>query len=100
MPFDAVFLSAVAAELRENILGLRIEKIQQPARDTVILQLRGKEKLLLSANVNRPRIHLSRAAYENPAQPPMFCMLLRKHLSGGKIVSDDPADANHQPLPP
>ena len=89
MPFDAVFLSAVARELRENILGLRIEKIQQPARDTVILQLRGKEKLLLSANVNRPRIHLSHAGYENPAQPPMFCMLLRKHLSGGKIAAID-----------
>lgn len=87
MPFDAVFLSAVAQELRQTILGLRIEKIQQPARDTVILQLRGKEKLLLSANVNRPRIHLSRMSFENPAQPPMFCMLLRKHLSGGRIAA-------------
>ncbi|MBQ2445035.1 MAG: NFACT family protein [Oscillospiraceae bacterium] len=87
MPFDAIFLSAVAQELRQKILGLRIEKIQQPARDTVILQLRGKEKLLLSANVNRPRIHLSTAGYENPAQPPMFCMLLRKHLSGGRIAA-------------
>lgn len=89
MPFDAIFLSAVAQELRQKILGLRIEKIQQPARDTVILQLRGKEKLLLSANVNRPRIHLSTAGYENPAQPPMFCMLLRKHLSGGRIAAID-----------
>ncbi len=89
MPFDAIFLSAVAQELRQKIIGLRIEKIQQPARDTVILQLRGKEKLLLSANVNRPRIHLSTAGYENPAQPPMFCMLLRKHLSGGRIAAID-----------
>ncbi len=86
MPFDAIFLTAVAAELREQIIGLRVEKIQQPARDTVILQLRGKERLLLSANVNRPRLHLTQASFENPAQPPMFCMLLRKHLSGGRIA--------------
>lgn len=87
MPFDAIFLTAVTAELREQVIGLRVEKIQQPARDTVILQLRGKERLLLSANVNRPRLHLTQASFENPAQPPMFCMLLRKHLSGGRIAS-------------
>lgn len=86
MPFDAIFLTAVTQELRGQIIGLRVEKIQQPARDTVILQLRGKERLLLSANVNRPRLHLTQAGFENPAQPPMFCMLLRKHLSGGRIA--------------
>ena len=86
MAFDAVFLTAVLEELRERLVGLRVEKIQQPSRDTVLLGLRGKERLLLSANVNRPRIHLTGASYENPAQPPMFCMLLRKHLSGGRIA--------------
>ena len=85
MPFDAVFLSAVAEELRPVLIGARIDKIQQPARDTVLLHLRNKERLLLSANVNRPRIHLTGASFDNPAQPPMFCMLLRKHLSGGRI---------------
>lgn len=89
MPFDAVFLSAVAEELRPVLLGARIDKIQQPARDTVLLHLRGKERLLLSANVNRPRIHLTKASFDNPAQPPMFCMLLRKHLSGGRISAID-----------
>ena len=94
MPFDAIFLSAVAQELREKLLGQRVEKIQQPSRDTVLLSLRGKEKLLLSANVNRPRIHLTQASFENPAQPPMFCMLLRKHLSGGRIaaITQPPAE--------
>ncbi len=87
MPFDAVFLTAVARELRDRIIGLRVEKIQQPVRDTVLFQLRGKERLLLSANVNRPRIHLTKASFENPAQPPMFCMLLRKHLAGGRIAA-------------
>ena len=86
MAFDAVFLTAVLGELRGRLMGLRVEKIQQPSRDTVLLSLRGKERLLLSANVNRPRIHLTGASYENPAQPPMFCMLLRKHLSGGRIA--------------
>lgn len=94
MPFDAYFLTAVAAELRENLLGARVDKIQQPARDTVLLHFRGKERLLLSANVNRPRIHLTRAGFDNPAQPPMFCMLLRKHLSGGRLaeISQPPAE--------
>ncbi len=87
MPFDAIFLSAVIAELKPSLTGVRVEKIQQPSRDTVLLTLRGKEKLLLCANVNRPRIHLTQASFENPAQPPMFCMLLRKHLSGGRIAA-------------
>ena len=87
MPFDAVFLSAVIDEMSPKLLGSRVEKIQQPSRDTVLLTLRGKEKLLLSANVNRPRVHLTQASFENPAQPPMFCMLLRKHLSGGRIAN-------------
>lgn len=94
MPFDAVFLSAVVQELQPVLLGARIDKIQQPARDTVLLHLRGKERLLLSANVNRPRLHLTKASFDNPAQPPMFCMLLRKHLSGGHIseISQPPAE--------
>lgn len=87
MPFDAVFLTAVAQELRSRVVGARVEKIRQPARDMVLLSLRGKDRLLLSANVSRPRIQLTNATYENPAQPPMFCMLLRKHLSGGRIVA-------------
>ena len=86
MPFDAIFLSAVVEELTPVLTGERIDKIQQPARDTVLLHLRSRGKLLLSANGSRPRIHLTRASFENPAQPPMFCMLLRKHLSGGRIA--------------
>ncbi|MGN0978932.1 MAG: NFACT family protein [Candidatus Avoscillospira sp.] len=89
MPFDATFLSAVTAELRPVLVGGRIDKVQQPARDLVVLQfhgLGGSGRLLLSASPNSPRIHLTTAPLENPAQPPMFCMLLRKHLTGGKIV--------------
>ena len=89
MPFDAVFLSAVTAELRQSLIGSRIDKIQMPARDLVVLQFHGQNgngRLLLSASSNSPRLHLTKTALENPAQPPMFCMLLRKHLSGGKIA--------------
>ena len=93
MPFDAIFLTAVIRELRP-LLGSRVDKIQQPSRDTVLLHLRGRGKLLLSANVNRPRIHLTEASFENPAQPPMFCMLLRKHLTGGRLqeIQQPPAE--------
>ena len=88
MPFDAVFLSAVADELRAQTLTCRVDKVQQPERDTVILHLRApgmSARLLLSASTNHPRAHLSTRSFENPAQPPMFCMLLRKHLAGGRL---------------
>ena len=90
MPFDAVFLSAVTRELSQTLLGCRIDKVQQPARDTLILGMRSpgfSGRLLLSASSNHPRIHLTGVPMENPAQPPMFCMLLRKHLTGGRLTS-------------
>ena len=89
MAFDALFLQAVLGELRQKTAGARVEKIHQPSRDTVILQLRcegGREKLLIAANPAAPRMHLTNSNPENPEQPPMFCMLLRKHLSGAKLV--------------
>ena len=87
MPLDAICLRAVVGEIAPQIEGARIEKIQQPARDQVILLLRGNRRLLLNAGANQPRIHLTKQLRDNPSQPPMFCMLLRKHLSGGHIVS-------------
>jgi len=88
MAFDAYFLTAVLSELREKATGARVEKIHQPSRDTIIIQLRcetGREKLLIAANPAAPRLHLTASNPENPAQPPMFCMLLRKHLSGASL---------------
>jgi len=87
MPLDAVCLSGVVRELRETITGLRVEKIQQPVRDQIILTLRGNKKLLLCAGANQARIHLTQAVRDNPASPPMFCMLLRKHLTGGRLTA-------------
>ena len=89
MAFDAYFLSAVLEEIREKCLGARIDKIHQPSRDTLILHLRcreGREKLLFAANPTAPRLHLTAASPENPAEPPMFCMLLRKHLLGARLT--------------
>ena len=88
MAFDSFFLSAVLDEIRERALGARVEKIHQPSRDTLILLLRcreGREKLLFAANPTAPRLHLTAASPENPAEPPMFCMLLRKHLMGARL---------------
>ena len=89
MAFDAFYLSAVLAEIREKCLGARVEKIHQPSRDTLILHLRcreGREKLLFAANPTAPRLHLTTASPENPAEPPMFCMFLRKHLLGARLA--------------
>jgi len=96
MAFDAFFLSAVLEEVRQRCIGARVDKIHQPSRDTLILHLRcreGREKLLFAANPTAPRLHLTSASPENPAEPPMFCMLLRKHLMGAKL-----ADISQPPM--
>ncbi len=86
MALDAICLQAVVEELRPQLLGLRIDKVQQPARDQVILLLRGNKRLLLNAGANAPRLQLTALSRENPAEPPMFCMLLRKHLVGARVA--------------
>ncbi len=89
MAFDAYFLKAVLDEIRDRAIGARVEKIHQPGRDAVILHLKcrdSREKLLFSPNPTAPRLHLTTASPENPPEPPMFCMLLRKHLSGARLA--------------
>ena len=96
MPLDALCLTAVAEELRPTVEGAKIDKIYQPTRDEVVLFLRGQGenvRLLLSANPGHPRAHLTTLTRENPDKPPMFCMLLRKHLLGGRIL-----ELNQPPL--
>ena len=87
MPLDAICLQGVVAELMPQVVGSRIEKIQQPARDQLVLLLRGGKRLLLCAGGGQPRLHLTEMLRDNPAQPPMFCMLLRKYLGSGIIQS-------------
>ena len=89
MAFDAQFLSAALQEV-QALADPRVEKIHQPSRDTVIVHLRhseGRAKLLIAANPAAPRLHLTAENPENPAEPPMFCMLLRKHLLGARLVN-------------
>ena len=96
MPFDATFLTAVTAELKDSLIGCRIDKVQQPDRHCLVLTVRSRDhsgRLLLCASPNTPRVHFTEVPLENPAQPPMFCMLLRKHLVGARI-----ADVTQPPL--
>ena len=89
MAFDAFFLTAVLGEIREKTAAARVEKIHQPSRDTVILLLKtqeGRQKLMFVVNPTAPRLHLTATSPENPPEPPMFCMLLRKHLSGARLA--------------
>ena len=92
MPLDAICLRAVLNELRPKLIGARIDKVQQPARDQIVLLLRGNLRLLLNAGANQPRIQLTSILRDNPAQPPMFCMLLRKHLVGARVLSIEQPD--------
>lgn len=90
MPLDALCLSGVVAELKPILTGAKIDKVHQPGRDEMILALRlgrGNGRLLLSASPNHPRLQMTELSRENPDAPPMFCMLLRKHLTGGRILS-------------
>ena len=89
MPFDGIVAHAMALELERMLLGGRIGKIQQPARETIVMQIRAggeNHRLLLCCGGADARIHLTAdEGAENPSAPPMFCMLLRKHLGGGII---------------
>ena len=88
--FDGIFLRHIKKEIDYAALGARVSQIYQPNRDELVLVLRtyeGTRKLLLSSRANSPRVNFCVKTPENPAQPPMFCMLLRKRLGGGKLVS-------------
>ncbi|UII57358.1 NFACT family protein [Cytobacillus spongiae] len=85
MSYDGLFTKAMVDELSSALKGGRINKVQQPFKNELVLVIRanGKNhKLLLSAHPSYSRVHLTKETYENPSEPPMFCMLLRKHLEG------------------
>ena len=89
MAFDGVAISCMVHELNEILAQGRVDKVLQPEYDEIILAIRsgGKNrKLVLSASSSNPRVHLTNVQKENPEKAPMFCMLLRKHLLGGKVV--------------
>ncbi len=89
MALDGIFLRHIKNEIEKEALGARVNQIYQPNRDELVVVLRtygGSKKLLLSARANSPRVNFCGNTPENPAQPPMFCMLMRKRLGGGKLV--------------
>lgn len=87
MPFDASAVRCTAFEINNLLQGGRVEKIYQPERDEIVLVVKqgGSFRLVISANSQNPRIYITKTVKENPAEPPMFCMLMRKHITSGKI---------------
>lgn len=90
MPLCTVMMASLARKLDEVCRDARIDRVNQPNPNEILLQLhtqRGNERLLLSANPQSARAVFTRESRENPTQPPMFCMMLRKHLTNGRILS-------------
>ncbi len=91
MSLDGLFLHCIRTELENSIVGAKVDKVYQPSSEELVFSLRtrmqGGKKLLLSARANSPRINLTGASYENPASPPMLCMLLRKRLGGATVTA-------------
>lgn len=88
MALDGAFLHIVKKEL-SHLIGGRVDKISQPSREEVVITFRthgGNCKLLISASAGSARVHITKKAIENPKVPPMFCMLLRKHLGNGRLL--------------
>lgn len=88
MALDGAFLLAVKQELMP-LVGGRVEKIHQPSKEEIVISIRTREsssKLLISASAGSARVHITKEQIENPKTPPMFCMLMRKHLGSGKLT--------------
>jgi predicted ribosome quality control (RQC) complex YloA/Tae2 family protein len=89
MAYDGVLINSIVNELKENFISGRVDKIHQPEKDLLHISIWCKsktQKILLSCNPDSPRIHITKEERVNPKSPPMFCMLLRRHLLAGRIV--------------
>lgn len=95
MAFDGITVSAIKAEIENKILGGRIDKVYQPEKDEIILGIRSMGqayKLLLTSNASNPKFHFTQTNPNNPMTPPLFCMVMRKHLQSGKIIKIEQPD--------
>ena len=95
MAFDGITVSAIKAEIEDKILGGRIDKVYQPEKDEIILGIRSMGqayKLLLTSNASNPKFHFTQTNPSNPMTPPVFCMVMRKHLQSGKIIKIEQPD--------
>jgi len=89
MPMDGVMLGFVVRELKEKLVGGRVDKVTQPEKDEIILTIRSggeNRMLLMSANASSARMHLTYEKKANPLEPPVFCMLMRKLLAGSRVL--------------
>ncbi|MBQ2998709.1 MAG: NFACT family protein [Oscillospiraceae bacterium] len=89
MALDGITLGILKNEISEKLIGARVDKIHQPSKEELVISMRwngGNGKLLISASASSPRIHFTESFVDNPKNPPMFCMLMRKHLAGAKLV--------------
>lgn len=89
MALDGIYLYSLIQELKNTIIGCKVDKVNQPEKDELLLTLRGDKfntKLLISASSIYPKMHLTNISKPNPIQAPMFCMVLRKYLSSSKII--------------
>jgi len=89
MALDGITTAAIVTELKEKLIGGRIDKVHQPLTDEIRFSVRAigaNYKVLASANSGHPRMHITENTRENPMTAPLFCMVLRKHIAGGKIV--------------
>lgn len=89
MALDGITTAAMIHELKDLLIGGRIDKIHQPTSDEIRFSVRGigvQHKVILSANSSNPRIHITESTRDNPLTAPLFCMVMRKHVAGGKIV--------------
>lgn len=90
MALDGIYLHLLKEEIKEKLIGARVDKIYQPSRDELLFTFRtyeGVQRLMLSARADSARIHLTNQYAENPKQPPMLTMLLRKHLGGARLTN-------------
>ena len=90
MSLDGVFVNSIRNELYKKLVGGRVDKIHQPDKNEIVISIRNKGenyKLLITAISSSPRLHLTNVTRKNPIEPPMFCMLLRKHLTGAHITN-------------
>ncbi len=90
MAFDAGIVRALANELNNKLANARVDKIQQPEKEEIVFTMRADRenvRLSISSGANNPRVNITSVSKENPISAPMFCMLLRKHLLGARVVS-------------
>ena len=90
MSLDGIFLHSITSDLYKKLIGGRVDKIHQPDKNEIVMSIRSKGenfKLLITAISSSPRLHITNVTRQNPLEPPMFCMLLRKHLTSAHITN-------------